>query len=151
LGPWTFRADASDRGVKENWFAPEAKADDWVPVRVPGFWAETKAVGNYQGYGWYRVTFTVPAEWNGKALRLMFAAVDEEAWIYVNGRLVREHSEKSEAKSFGLLWEEPFIAEIPAEILKYGETNVLAVRVNNALGNGGIWRPVLGQAVEGKK
>jgi hypothetical protein len=150
LGPWTFRADPADAGVTGAWFVAETDPTGWIPVKVPAFWAETKAIGNYQGYGWYRTTFTVPEAWKGRSVRLLFAAVDEEAWVYVNGKLVREHSEKSEGKSFGVLWDEPFIATVPAESLSYGGTHVLAVRVKNAMGNGGIWRPVLGHAMESK-
>ena len=103
-------------------------------------------VGNYQGYGWYRTTFKAPAEWKGKTVRLLFGAVDEQAWVYVNGRLVREHTEKSEGKSYNELWEAPFIAEVPSDQLELGKPNVLAVRVHNSKANGGIWRPVLGHA-----
>ena len=86
-----------------------------------------------------------------KSLRLLFAAVDEQAWVYVNGKLVREHSEKSEGKSVNDLWEEPFTADVPPECLNYGQANVLAVRVSNSTANGGIWRPVLGHAVNPKE
>ena len=143
LGTWIFRKDSADQGLKDNWFAMDAKTSDWIPVKVPAFWAETKTVGNYQGYGWYRTTFTVPEEWKGKAIRLLFAAVDEEAWVYINGKIAREHSVKSEGKPVGVLWEEPFIAEVPPENIIYGKPNVLVVRVNNSAANGGIWRPVL--------
>jgi hypothetical protein len=148
LGPWTFRKDPTDQGLKDNWFAANANTADWISVRVPAFWAETKPAGNYQGYGWYRTTFAVPEDWKGKTLRLLFAGVDEQAWIYVNGKLVKEHSEKSEGKSFGVLWEEAFNAEVHPENLNYGKPNVLVVRVYNSIGNGGIWRPVFGCAVE---
>jgi hypothetical protein len=92
----------------------------------------------------------VPAEWKGRGLRLFFGSIDEQAWIYLNGRLVREHTESSEKKSYNELWEEAFTAEVPPAQLKYGEPNVLAVRVHNSTANGGIWRPVLGQAVPAK-
>jgi hypothetical protein len=151
LGPWVFRTDPSDEGLKGKWFAAEVTAADWVPVKVPGFWAETEEVGNYQGvFGWYRTTFTVPAEWKGKSLRLLFAAIDEQAWIYVNGKLIREHSVKSEGKPIDSLWDESFAADVPSGGLNYGQTNVLAVRVENSTGNGGIWRPVLAHGVQGK-
>lgn len=150
LGPWTFRADPNDQGLKDHWFAVDANPAEWVPVKVPAFWAETKAIGNYQGYGWYRTAFTVPEDWKGRRVRLLFGAVDEQAWVYVNGKLVREHSEKSEGKSFGTLWEEPFAADVPPESLNYGKPNILAVRVMNSTANGGIWRPVLGHAAEPK-
>ena len=143
FGPWTFRADPLERGVKERWYGTEVNASDWAPVKVPAFWAETKAVGNYQGYAWYRTTFTVPASWKGRAVRILFAGVDEQAWVYVNGRLVKEHSVKSEGKGINDLWEEPFAAAAPPDCLAYGKPNVLAVRVQNARANGGIWRPVV--------
>ena len=75
-------------------------------------------------------------------LRLMFAGVDEEAWVYLNGKQVGEHSEKSEKKPFTALYDEPFVVEVPAAELKNGEPNVLFVRVHNRVKAGGIWRPV---------
>ncbi|WP_436521350.1 AbfB domain-containing protein [Actinoplanes sp. HUAS TT8] len=39
----------------------------------------------------YRRTFTVPAAWNGRRTQLHFGAVDYEATVWVNGRLVTSH------------------------------------------------------------
>ena len=150
FGPWLFRADPIDQGLREGWSAADINTADWVPVKVPAYWAETEAVGNYQGVGWYRTSFTVPEGWKGKPLQILFGAVDEQAWIYLNGKLIREHSEKSEGKACGELCDEPFAAEVPPEALNYGKTNVLVVKVNNSIANGGIWRPVLGHAVDKK-
>ena len=147
LDSWKFRTDPLEAGVKEKWFGAKVNEADWLPMRVPSFWAEEDEVGDYQGYGWYRTTFNVPAEWKGRTVRLLFASADEQAWVYVNGHLVREHSEKSERKSYGELWETPFIAEAKPEQLQYGKPNVVAVRVHNSKANGGLWRPVLGHAV----
>ena len=146
LDTWLFRTDPIERGVKERWYATKVTEADWLPMRVPSFWAENADVGNYQGYGWYRTTFKLPAEWKGRRLRILFASVDEQAWVYVNGRLVREHTEKSEGKSYGELWESPFIAEVPPEHLELDKPNVLTVRVHNSKANGGIWRPVFAHA-----
>ena len=118
-------------------------------MQVPAFWAETDA-GDIQGYGWYRVAFTVPADWKGKTVRLLFGAVDEQAWVYVNGTLAGEHTAESEKVSALQLWDVPFAVEVKPELLTYGGTNVLAVRVHNSAMNGGIWRPVLAQAKEDK-
>jgi len=40
---------------------------------------------------WYRRTFTVPDNWNGKRLLLHFGAVDYDAKVWVNGRQVATH------------------------------------------------------------
>ena len=144
---WVFRADPLEQGAKNGWQAADFNASDWVKIRVPSFWAENEGVGNIQGYGWYRTTLTLPDTWQGRGVRLLFASVDEQAWVYVNGELVREHSEKSEKKSYTDLWEMPFTAEVPAKLLKSGQPNVVVVRVHNSTANGGIWRPVLVQAL----
>ena len=143
LAGWVFRADSADQGVKQLWFdATKFSAADWVSIKVPSMWAENEGVGELTGYGWYRVPFTVPANWPDKGVRLLFGAIDEQAWVYVNGKQVGEHSEKSENKKFTEIWEAAFSVDVPKELLKKGEPNFLYVRVHNQLAAGGIWRPV---------
>jgi len=40
---------------------------------------------------WYRRTFEIPQSWGGRRLMLRFGAVDWEAAVYVNGRMVGTH------------------------------------------------------------
>ncbi len=143
LTNWRFRADPTEVGAKDEWFKPSSYAEtDWLPIQVPTFWEETEAIGKLLGDGWYRVAFTMPAASQGKTLRFLFAGVDEQAWVYLNGKLIGEHSEKSEKKAYTALYDEPFIVEVPAGQLKFGTQNVLCVRVHNQVGAGGIWRPI---------
>ncbi|MBP7340296.1 glycoside hydrolase family 2 protein [Niveispirillum sp.] len=51
---------------------------------------------------WYRRDFTVPAEWAGKRTLLHFGAVDFEATIWVNDRLVGSHRGGSDPFSFDI-------------------------------------------------
>jgi predicted negative regulator of RcsB-dependent stress response len=148
-GPWMFREDPADKGQSEGWYRPDWNMAGWSAVQVPAFWAESEA-GDYLGYGWYRTTFTIPAEWKDKSVRLLFGSVDEQAWVYVNGRLVREHTIASEHASIDSLWDTPFGADVPADLIRYGAANVLAVRVQNVQGNGGIWRPVFISAIDSR-
>jgi hypothetical protein len=143
LTEWLFRTDALERGLREGWHEEEANESEWLRVSVPAFWAEIEEVGDYQGYAWYRTRFEAPKEWEGRVIQFLFGSVDEQAWVYVNGHLVREHTEKSEGKSFEQLWEMPFTAEVPPECIEFGVANVLMVCVHNSRANGGIWRPVL--------
>ncbi len=141
LSNWRFRADPTEMGLKERWFTTEKSVGtDWHPMQVPTFWGESEAIGNFQGEGWYQVAFTVPESARGKALRLLFAGVDEQAWIYLNGQQIGEHSVQSEAKPFTQLYDAPFAVDIPSSLLS--KENVLHVRVHNQVGAGGIWRPV---------
>lgn len=143
LTGWRFRADPSEVGDEEQWYnAARSTEAEWIPIKVPAYWDESETIGEMLGNGWYRVAFALPPDWKGKGLRLMFAGVDEQAWIYLNDKLIGEHSESSEKKAFTALYDEPFIIEVPAEQLKASGPNQLCVRVHNQRGAGGIWRPV---------
>lgn len=142
---WRFRADPEDRGVGENWFAVETDAADWREIPVPAHWSATWNAG-YLGHGWYRTAFRFPREWTGEPLRLSFGGVDEQAWVYVNGVFVGEHSVESEGMDVGRLWNRPFEIEVPPEAIRPGEVNTLMVRVHASRGDGGIHQRVDGAA-----
>ena len=144
---WIFREDPANVGIKEKWFAPSINTSRWKEVEVPAFWAETK-VGDYTGYGWYRTEFKAPKSMTGKHVRFLFGGVDEEAWVYFNGKLVKAHSKESEGLGIDQLWDAPFEVEVKPEAIKVNQVNYLSVRVNNAVMAGGIWRPVLVQVVD---
>ena len=72
---------------------------------------------------------------------LYFGAVDEDAWIYLNGELAYEHTCASTGLTPNQIYGRPFAFDARA-YLKRGQLNTLAVRVHNSAGMGGIWRPV---------
>jgi regulation of enolase protein 1 (concanavalin A-like superfamily) len=41
---------------------------------------------------WYKRSFTLPAGWDGKRIKLNFGAVDYKALVYVNGQKVGDHT-----------------------------------------------------------
>jgi len=145
-GVWSFRWDPQDKGVTEEWYRTDpTTAKDWTPVKVPAFLAETPA-GNAIGFGWYRTTFTLPAGHAAKPVELQFDGVDEQAWVYVNGKPVGEHTLTSEAVvgqeiTVEKLWDRPFTIAVKSEMLSAG-TNVLVVRIHNSAYNAGIHQPV---------
>ena len=131
---WQLRLDPNDVGRKEAWYAVDVGMTDWQAVAITDFWG--KSLGRpYTGAGWYRVTVNVPSSAAGKKLYLAFGAVDEEAWIWVNGQLSGEHAEGPQG------WNQRFLIDV-TEQLKPGKKNLIAVRVYNSLAAGGIWKPV---------
>lgn len=146
-GQWQFRRDPGDVGTRERWYAsPAAEGADWRPIEVPAFWDDTE-VGAYQGHGWYRTTFEMPDEWEYETVALAFEAVDEQAWVYLNGKAAGEHTLASESRdiegfSIGDLWNVPFTIEVPVDRVHLGGRNTLVVRVHNEVGAGGIWGDV---------
>lgn len=140
-GQWRFRKDPQGRGQAAGWYETGFDEGDWQPIEVPAVWSSTW-VGDYFGEGWYRVDFEVPAERRGQDLELLFESVDEEAWVYVNGEYVGEHTQASEGQPPQALWDAPFTVEVDAAHLKPGAANELVVRVRARAGQAGIWLPV---------
>lgn len=95
------------------------------------------------GIGWYALKLDVPADWKGRELFLWFTS-DEDAWVYVNGTLVRERNEGSPQ----VRRHTPSLAALSAA-LKPGQSNEIVVRVYNGAQAGGLWRGV--RVLEPKK
>lgn len=156
---WFFRRDLENRGTEGEWFRSDVRAsgiqnfDDgggqafnfdpaqWTRVRVPSRLGNTD-IGEYLGYGWYATTFVAPEGMAGKPATLYFEGVDEQAWIYINGRYIGEHTVASEGKPVGELWDRPFEINVPAGVIHGKGRNLLVVRTHNSAGAAGIWREV---------
>ena len=139
---WRFKPDPDEIGIGEQWFAPELDEAGWSVVRSDtGRGWESQGFPGYLGYGWYRQTVRAPANAAElENLRLFFAAVDEQAEVYVNGKKAFEHTCKSTGMHINTLWCKPFAFD-PKPFLEPGKDNLIAVRVHNSLRMGGIWKP----------
>ena len=84
--------------------------------------AEASGGRNYQGVCWYRKHFTVPADMLGKNVTVHFEAVMGKQWVYVNGRLVKEHLG-------GFL---PITIDLSAQGVKAGDSCLIAVKADNS-------------------
>lgn len=136
---WRFKTDPKDEGVGASWFASDCDDSSWQRIRVGQTWESE--IGPYDGDGWYRVKFALPAQLPPK-LALQFGGVDEEAWVYLNGQLIGERTTQSTGRTVGEIWEEPFSLPVPADALRPGQENVLAVRVHDSAFAGGLYRTV---------
>lgn len=134
---WRLKFDPKDEGHKAKvpWFAPEADDSDWKVANVKAHW-EMQGFPDYDGVAWYRVRFAAPEKpADGKVFELCFGAVDEDAWVWLNGKYVGQRVKGEVA------WNSPFRFDIGQEIA-WGAENVLAVRVFDSRFGGGIWKPV---------
>jgi len=73
-----------------------------------------------------------------KHLWLFFESVDFEAYVYIDGTKVFEHTCASAGAT---VWNTPFRIDA-RPLLKPGCEHVIAVRVDSEEAAGGIWRPV---------
>lgn len=148
-GKWVFRKDPQNIGIKNKWYAVKpvksVNLDKWKEVKVPAFLSKS-GIDKLDGYGWYRVEFNVPQKYIGRNAEISFESVDEQAWIYLNGKYLGEHTLESEFTvgfkvTVDYLWNRPFDRKIPSSMLKAGK-NVLAVRIHNIDGAAGIYGDV---------
>ena len=138
---WRFALDPKDEGVQAQWFGTAFDDGKWAKVRSDtGTGWEHQGFADAIGFGWYRQKATVPANLGRKYLYLYFGAVDEDAYVYINDKLVCEHSCASTGLTPEQIWETPFsFAPLPA--LQVGQANTIAVRVYNRVGMGGVYKP----------
>ena len=150
---WAFQVDPDQRGDAEKWQElPHLPGREMIRTDAP--WEQQKylqdgafrtMLENYDGIAWYRQELAIPPEWKAKDIFLIFGAVDESAWVYVNGKFAGEHV-------FTLPddWKLPFAIPVTDIIDWTREKQTVTVRVEDKSGLGGIWRPVL-LAVREKK
>lgn len=134
---WAFATDPRRNGHLGATPFQDVKFDDasWQRIRIGDFW-EKQGFDGYDGIAWYRVSFALPEKpADAQSSELCFDAVDEEAWVWLNGVYLGQHAEGSAG------WDVPFRLGADDE-LKWGGANTLVVRVGDSKGGGGIWKGV---------
>jgi|LSQX01.3.fsa_nt_gb hypothetical protein len=142
---WRFRFDPDEVGESEQWYNIHHSADGWTSLRTDMFWEDQKLGQDWQaahddrpydGLGWYRTSFDLAPQYQGKKLVLFFGSVDEDAKIWLNGELVADHPMEGDEG-----WKTPFTIDITDHV-RFNETNFLAVQVRDSAGKGGIYKRV---------
>lgn len=135
-GKWKFQI-----GDEEKWANPAFDDSKWDEIYAPSPW-EDEGYPGYDGFAWYRKRFVAKEDWKGKVLHLHMGTIDDADELYVNGYFI----------GFGGQFPPHYISEygwsreylLPSWCLKYGATNVIAVRVYDGGLSGGITRGKLG-------
>lgn len=111
------------------WSAADLDTSDWKPIKVPALW-EDEGWEGFDGIAWYRESFDLPEAWTGRELVLKIGAVDDIDHTWVNGTQVGYTSGYNLPRDY----------RVPASLLK-PTGNVIAVRVLDTGGGGGLWEP----------
>ena len=135
LEGWSFKADSAGIGLEKGYFKPDYSTESFSRIRIGDFW-------DNQGHkrlreGWYRLRYTCPELAEGKRVFLDFGAVDESAWLYVDGKLIAWYDTADPY----MTWDKPFLLEVTGSI-KGQREHLLVIRVSNTINAGGIWKPV---------
>ena len=131
--PWLFRTDLMQDGHLKGFFQPGTDLSGWKKIKM-GVWEE-QGFADYDGVAWYTIKFTMPEKIDSNAVEVAFDAVDESAWVWLNGVYLGAHDIGPEG------WKEPFALDCTREIL-WGKENTLTIRVYDAAYAGGIYKPV---------
>ncbi len=143
-GSWSFRTDPEDVGEREGFALPDYDDSAWQRIQVPGPWEaqadamDAPSLGAYDGVAWYRLRLVIPPGWRDKTLQLGLGSVDDEDRTYFNGTRVGETGPSVERAVLTLRR-----YTVPASCHRPGGENVLAIRVKDGGGPGGLMGPIL--------
>src|SRR3954453_9612822 len=91
-GPWAFRFDDENEGLRDRWFERAEVFSAEINVPYP---PESRLSGvhdtGFHPVAWYRREFNLDETGQSDRLQLHFGAVDYKAAVWVNGRLAVEH------------------------------------------------------------
>ncbi|MEM6886312.1 MAG: alpha-L-fucosidase, partial [Verrucomicrobiota bacterium] len=131
IGSWKFK-----QGYQPEWIQPGFDDKDWQSANVPGRWP----LGNdTQGQtGCFRRTVRILDSWKGRDLHMNLGVIRDEDNVWVNGVKVGEKS--YEEVEFHFSYEiHKFV--IPQEAVRFGEQNVITVKVTDHEGRAGLVGP----------
>ena len=113
---------------------PEYDDSDWEKIYVPRSWHD-EGFENYSGYAWYRKTFDFEASQNDM-LYLDLGRIDDVDEVYFNGHLIGSTGSFPPDYSTAYNYHRRYM--IPVEYINSKGKNVVAVRVYDEGGEGGI-------------
>ncbi len=129
-GEWNFKI-----GDNMEWAAANYDDSQWDEIHVPGPW-EDQGYHGYDGFAWYRNSFSIPNEAKNIVLYLELGYIDDADEVYVNGQLI------GHSGSFFPRFVTAYSARrqyyIPKKLLNQNGRNVIAVRVLDTQLSGGI-------------
>ncbi len=135
---WRFKPDPKNEGVQQGWALPgHADAAGWSEIRIGRSW-ESQGYPALDGWAWYRLRVQVPAHWTNRPVFLSFEGVDDCYELYINGRLAAKCGDPVTRQT---TFDERRSHDLSA-LVKPGEPCLIAVRVFDWFGAGGIFRPV---------
>jgi signal transduction histidine kinase len=118
------------------WASPEYDDSKWRSISVPGSW-QSQGIKPVNGLGWYRIHFTVPVNVRHINPALLLGRIGDADEVFLNG--VKIGGEGLIGERFVEATKVERLYEIPPDLLRYNDTNILAVRVMNTYLNGGIF------------
>lgn len=150
VGTWAQQLSFSrlkfHEGDNPEWKKADFNDSNWNEVDVQGS-ANRNVIGKPDSYSWYRIKFVLPSAMLEKStlkkvLQLYLGKIDDADETYLNGHFIGSTGRMPEQTGgYVGAWEEERRYEVGAQspFVHWGKENVLAVRVYNGGGQGGMY------------
>lgn len=129
-GEWKFSI-----GDNNDWYSKDFEDQDWDEIWVPSSW-ENQGFHGYNGYAWYRTSFSIEEHFSTMPLYLSLGYIDDVDEVYINGHLIGRTG--SFPDEYTTAYNAKRTYRIPKDILNTTSENAIAVRVFDEGGEGGI-------------
>ncbi len=135
-GEWKFSV-----GDNSEWASPVLNDENWETIHVPSSW-ENQGFHGYDGYAWYRNSFTLPEKYKNDVVYLFLGYVDDVDQVFINGKKVGYSGSfpPDYRSAYDVFRRYP----VPMQLLNYNDKNTIAVRVYDDELEGGILRGDVG-------
>jgi cephalosporin-C deacetylase len=123
------------------WAAKNFDDSNWSTIK-PGVGWENAALPGYDGYAWYRITFTPASSIKADiekygGLVLYLGTIDDMDETFLNGKSIGITG--TFPPDYSTAWNTPRRYVITPDMILWDQPNVIAVRVYDAGGGGGIY------------
>lgn len=146
-GQWKFEV-----GDDLSWKERNYDTREWRNIFIPSKW-EQQIGEDYDGFGWYRLSFIVPQTFKGKKYVLVLGKIDDIDEAFLNGKKIgstgdlnmypisfNKNNEYQQTRGYF----------IPEDLIEYGKDNVIAIRVYDGFKDGGIYEGPIGLIEQSK-
>jgi len=129
-GSWKFSVGDDAERAKPNY-----NDKDWATIHAPDTWQD-EGYRDYNGYAWYRKSFLLPSGYEQSNLVLSLGKIDDVDEVFVNG--CRVGGTGQFPPDYRSAYDSERLYSIPTACLLPGNQNVIAIRVYDGGGVGGL-------------
>lgn len=133
-------------GDNPEWSKPELNDEDWKSIKPQYNW-DKQGFADYDGFGWYRFHFELSSllksnNWWPDSLRIFLAKIDDADEIFLNGKRISKTGRfPDDPGGYSTQWDRQREIRLAMNdpLLQWDKDNLLAVRVYDGGGLGGIF------------